>query len=184
MTPEVQPAFRIEAPGGGVGARPPHPPGPYTALEGRRGLAGRPRIPRPKSRFEPSTAFIHSESEPEMAKAKRSKPRQPAKQYQTRESADLVVVDDVLTEVKHQLAIIASRREQLSAGGFDRDLASAAAALGKVLLAGVAERRNQRKASASLSREAVMAWIRGLDEADQQSIHDELTEWMDEGSLL
>jgi hypothetical protein len=99
---------------------------------------------------------------------------------ETPEDRDVALVDDVIAELRLQLAVIATRREALPAGGFDRDLSAAAGQIGKVVISGAAERRAQRKASKVLNREVVMAWLRGIDENERGGIIDEAAEWDDD----
>ena len=100
------------------------------------------------------------------------------------EATDVALVDDVIGELEKQLAVVATRREALAPGAFDRDLAVTAAQLGKVAISGAAERRNQRKAATSLTREAVMSWLFGLDRGNRQEIVRELQEHDDDERSL
>ena len=63
-------------------------------------------------------------------------------------AAERVRVDTVTSEIEAQLAVIARRRATLADGEMDAEMSAAAASLGKVLLAGSAERRQQQKTAA------------------------------------
>lgn len=74
-----------------------------------------------------------------MAKTKLPK----AKQGET----DPDLLDLVVTEAKGHLEVCGRRRDELTDGGFDPELASAAGALLRVLLAAATEQRAQRQAT-------------------------------------
>lgn len=70
-----------------------------------------------------------------------------AKQAKTKrkESVAAETLRGNLSELKLQLQVCADRRLELSAGGFDKDLATAAASLGRAITQATAELRQQEK---------------------------------------
>ena len=103
---------------------------------------------------------------------------------QTSEAADFKIVGEVLGELRLHLDVVASRRQELIEGSIDPDLSATAAALGKVIIAGAAERRNQRKAATRLTPDAVLAWFAELAPYEQKDFVRELEGLAGEGSLL
>lgn len=91
------------------------------------------------------------------------------------------LIDVIGTEMRKQLAVVAMRREALPEGGFDPELAGAAAALGRVILRVETERRTQR--GPKLSAALVCAWLEEADDADRHLIAAAL-EGTTGGSLL
>ena len=102
--------------------------------------------------------------------------------------ADLVLVGDVCDELRQHLAIITGRREELAPGTFDEDLATAAAALGKVLIGAAAERRAQRRTAAreiaSIPLETAIHYLMTLSMTLREDIARQLTGADDEEPLL
>jgi hypothetical protein len=89
------------------------------------------------------------------------------------------LVDQAVLEVEEQLKVIAARRSALAEGGFDPDLAAAAASLAKVLLMSASERRQQAKAAVrEVSRiplEQVLTYLKTLPIDQREDIARELT---------
>ena len=98
----------------------------------------------------------------------------PIQPPEPRDAAERALVGDVVTEMRAQLAVISARREALTPGGFDPELSAAAAALGKVLLATAAERRQQTKSAvreiAAIPVPEIVAFLRTIPEAQRQDI--------------
>jgi hypothetical protein len=101
---------------------------------------------------------------------------------------DRALVTSVIGELQQHLEIIAKRRAELAPGSFDQDLAGAAASLGKVLLTGAAERRQQRKHTyrelAAIPLEAIIGYLRTLPEDERQQIALDVSGASDEDPLL
>jgi hypothetical protein len=91
------------------------------------------------------------------------------------------LLDVVGTELREQLAVVAKRREALPEGGFDPELAGAAAALGRVILRAETERRTQR--GPKLSAALVCAWLEEADDSDKHAVA-AMLEGATGGSLL
>lgn len=89
-------------------------------------------------------------------------------------TADRVLVEGVIDELRMHLEVIKARREELQPGSFDEDLTATAASLGKVLLAGAAERRQQRKAIlrelGQFSLEELVAHLRALPAEEREHV--------------
>lgn len=64
------------------------------------------------------------------------------------------LLGNVLAELRRQLAVVEARREELQAGHFDPDLASAAASLARAAAQTAAQLRQQEKHDASVRPEA------------------------------
>jgi hypothetical protein len=86
--------------------------------------------------------------------------------------------EEVIEELRQHLEICRSRRSELATGGFDPQLASAAAQLSRALLAFQTERRQrermQQKAEDALTPQAIVARLRRMDEHERAHVLAEL----------
>ena len=96
-------------------------------------------------------------------------------------------MDDGEVEVRAQLELIAERRKERGIG-FDRDMAMATAALGRVLVSYESERRQKSKAAirevASIPLERVIAYLKSLPMSARAEIARDITDSDAEAPLI
>lgn len=93
-----------------------------------------------------------------------------------------------IEEIEGQIAIVATRRQQLAAGGFDKDLSNTAASLARALASLSAEHRAGEKAreytAKNLPREVLFESLRRMSSEERAHVRREIDSIEDTESVL